>query len=804
MNDPWIRNLPIPYLSQRENRYKFISCDLDFDGEIKTYVAHAADRTPVAEVGMADMTCNITCLTMVLHYLGIYPDSCPDDLLEKLFNKSEPFDNDSLINMIKVAMGFKDNKDLNFWDFQDMLLYSTVLQKIAEALGAIKTKVEYDFTLENVKNEIANGYPVIVSCGITHKKTEIVNKKLNDYKEEPEYIAKLENANTEVSTIENNLQQAETDNKSEIEITEIEAFLTNAKANLEIVQQEPQIAVDNWVTQVELIEANGGDAVKWHRGHYIVIRGFTENCVIINDPWGNPLDSAGQIPGDLNNSQGSYYDDNGPIGDNIHIPNSDFQKQFGSRFHSALVIYNNRWSHIFPQYNTRGLAPRDVDIDEWCKSLLSFKTGGYPMKRSNLWHNGIHIKKESDAVKSIGPGQLIAARARDISTSAADPAPQNGNRCFVLMKHQVNVENVIKEFYVLYMHLKPIDNLETILNGNPELSKAPYPCAKSEINWVNDLMFRTRDYSRVLWDFTAEIKRAADDVSLGFIKRAEIVEYISIEKDRYYFYINDDLCYSPTVKFGVYNIPQSQRAKYREKAEALNRGEIVYFTDLPDDTFEIGGETIIGKFGSFGGYDLKKSENILHMEIFTNDNIIPDKYMSPAKVNGFTLISNDGSPTAMCNRKEMIEFFDSKSAYLNIVDRFKNLVNDGVISKQEMINYNNSPASNHLRKMIVQHTSEWWSEINWEQEMTDAIGVPNRNLFGGTFISKTTGEELADSLNNYVKYIYDPYKWFNKEKLDDLKLSSDQRNLIDQGICTFYHPFEFLKWLIENDNEILG
>lgn len=66
------RNLPVPFFSQRDNKYEWQQID-------------EPSGTPIGtRRSLAYMTCNITSLCMLLHYFGITTDT-PDDMLKKVF-----------------------------------------------------------------------------------------------------------------------------------------------------------------------------------------------------------------------------------------------------------------------------------------------------------------------------------------------------------------------------------------------------------------------------------------------------------------------------------------------------------------------------------------------------------------------------------------------------------------------------------------------------------------------------------------------------------------------------------------------
>ena len=81
------------------------------------------------------------------------------------------------------------------------------------------------------------------------------------------------------------------------------------------------------------------------RGHYVVIRGISEDGVIINDPWGKPFINS--------DGKGEYYTI--MIGDNVFLKQKEFDKQYfqDGHFYSCLTIKAKRWNFVSrdPKYD---------------------------------------------------------------------------------------------------------------------------------------------------------------------------------------------------------------------------------------------------------------------------------------------------------------------------------------------------------------------------------------------------------------------------------------------------------------------
>jgi hypothetical protein len=99
MSESWKRNLPVPFFSQRENKYIWKRIAKSPDGE--DYKGkHYNPGEMMQEVSLAWASCNITSLCMILHYFGI-TDETPDDMMRKFFEikitrpgTKEKFEND--------------------------------------------------------------------------------------------------------------------------------------------------------------------------------------------------------------------------------------------------------------------------------------------------------------------------------------------------------------------------------------------------------------------------------------------------------------------------------------------------------------------------------------------------------------------------------------------------------------------------------------------------------------------------------------------------------------------------------------
>ena len=202
---------------------------------------------------------------------------------------------------------------------------------------------------------------------------------------------------------------------------------------------------------------------------------------------------------------------------------------------------------------------------------------------------------------------------------------------------------------------------------------------------------------------------------------------------------------------------------------------------------EVTNSSPIGYIGKYGGYSKKLKES-LHFEIFSNDILIDN-------ANGFTVIKENDLPaniknfSAMCNRENMIAFFEDKNLYGTFDFHFLN--DDGIITKSEMINfYSSKDGAEKFQNYVIQHISEWSDKIDWCQAFEKAKGVSNNGL-----VVLLRDEDFEDTLNNYINKIYNPFKWFNSECISAMNTDS---SLFNKGYATFYHPARFILWLNEH------
>lgn len=778
MSNTIFRNLEVPYFSQRSNRVAWHRRYTEKEAKAKLDITLKGSLYPSVEpVSMAQQSCNVTTLAMVLHYYGVTKDT-PDEMMRKVFS---PTDEEKKkytkeqMSLVEQTYGVKGDE---FFERPENM------RKFAYSFYGIDTEDQnfYGHNFEYVKKHVLAGYPVIVSCGL-----------LRNYEESTYNADAKADAVTAVFGKNTKIQY---DSK----ISEYKKAIEDGTKKLqEELTEEQKKAVEKKIaaanTEKEKLEAaykisNDYYLEKYrYHGHYVVVRGITDDSVILNDPWGKPdIDS---------NGKGNYAN---MVGDNIKIPGAQFKKQYfeNGKVWSCLAFIYKRWGFVS---RAEGFNTENADFLDECQKCEMFEFGGYPIKRSNLWHNGLHYSSMiGGSIYPIGPGQIVAARVVN-KDSDTNEEPLNGSRCFVLVKHQVRVKTagkeVLKEFYSLYMHLKPVDNLAEIADE--------YPQKKSGIKWIDELIYRSKDFRRLLLHITEpEFYEHTDTEKkkpVGKLSKAGTILVDSInQKDKkvvFYYEVNGKIGkYWTTID--VHNAFEERNRKvYENKVNALKTGKTIYFNEKElldiDSMVEVSRSEPIGHMGTFGSYDCNHKKETLHLEIFSNDNIIPD-----SDSLGFTVLKYTEMTAAMCDREGMIKLFEDKKLYGNFVDNFLYLKEDGVISKDEMIRfYESEEGAKRYRNYICQHMSEWSDKINWESEYQKAKGVPNKSFLSFLPSAKTTGEEFEGTLQEYVKSVYEPYKWFNQDCI--IAMKTDEKNYFSQGKATFYHPARFILWLNENE-----
>ena len=766
-----LRNLEVPYFSQRENRTVvniYYREDI-VDSKTKKIIHKAGDLK--ATYTKAQDSCNITSLAMLLHYFGVTSDT-PDEMMRKVFNPTEK----------ELGSYSAAQKQLVTDAYTSSRIFESTetMQNFTKAFYNVTAEVAYQKTFKEIKNEILAGYPCLVSCGIirdydiTDQTKKVIKGLAYDAlfgsESWKQYDEKVALYNASITKYENQLENGELlqDEKEKIErnLTKVK----NDKKQLEDAYEKKQ---EYYLTNYRF------------RGHYVVIRGISEDGVIINDPWGKPFINS--------DGKGEYYTI--MIGDNVFLKQKEFDKQYfqDGHFYSCLTIKAKRWNFVSRD------SKYDIinkDFLQNCRDAEQFDFGGYPIKRSNLWHNGIHYgNKIGNKIYPIGAGQLIAARVVNKDTEK-DEEPKNGSRCFVLIKHQVIVAEKLQDFFVCYMHLKPIENLGSYIQSS----------RKTNIKWLDELIKRSKKTNRIRYGIENTEFYSLNDTegkkSVGKLPSSGIF-IVNDEKNEkgkiFFYYEKDNQINEYWLKSGGNIIANNDSNElYIKKLDELKKGKVVYFGDFNDkdsvrndSMIEVSNSVPIGFMGKYRGINCNDAAiETLHMEIFSNDIIIND-------IHNFIVIKETDIPanlraaTAMCNRKEMIRFFEDKKLYGNW--SFLYLKEDGAITKHEMLTfYKSNEGAARFQNYIVQHMSEWSDKIDWEQAFEKAKGVSNKGL--STLLPNN--EDFEETLKEYVTTVYNPYKWLTDDCVQAMSTTS---TLLKKGYATFYHPARFIKWLYDNN-----
>ena len=261
------RNLEVPYFSQRENssiwyeRYskdnKIVQTNPLLEG---TIVPNGKTDTKAKD------SCNITSLAMLLHYFGVTSDT-PDEMMRKVFNPTEKeLESYSAAQKQLVTDAYTSSR----------IFESTeTMQNFTKAFYNVTAEVAVPKKFDEVKNNVLAGYPCLVSCGIirdydiTDQTKKVIKGLAYDAlfgsESWKQYDKKIALYNASITKYENQLENGELlqDEKEKIErdLTKVK----NDKKQLEDTYEKKQ---EYYLTNYRF------------RGHYVVIRGITEDGVI--------------------------------------------------------------------------------------------------------------------------------------------------------------------------------------------------------------------------------------------------------------------------------------------------------------------------------------------------------------------------------------------------------------------------------------------------------------------------------------------------------------------------------------------
>lgn len=376
MSDEHLRNLPVPFYSQRKNEYIWHERYTD-EKEAEKAGKKVGDCVPDGKkVSMACNSCNLTSLWMILRYYGVSIIN-PDAIMKEYFENP---------NNLEFLNKHPDAEAVEKWEN-----IKDIADKIFSSYS-FETKLKYDVSISSIHTEIEAGRPVLASIALAKNK-------------------------------------------------------------------------------------NGS-------GHIVVIRGFAkidgEEYIIINDPWGSPV-SNNYIVGEQTTIYGGYYPKvadssldsmiSNYSGDNAIIKLSSFKKQMMSngKFSTVMTIKKQiMWN--FPD-GTEDFSEYEKRLANIYKKI-EYSKGTFPLTSNNTWHDGLHLTGIGN-IHSIGVGKVAAIR------NCKTP-PFQGDNSFILLQHQIVKNKEVKNFYSLYMHLKPVDIKE-------EIKKRVLKGELSEYIWLNQL-----------------------------------------------------------------------------------------------------------------------------------------------------------------------------------------------------------------------------------------------------------------------------------------------------------------------------
>ena len=497
-------NLPVSFFSQRDNsyiwhyRYEESITDEDTNEVLHKKGEQVFVNEEAVTEEIADGCCNITCLAMVLNYLGITTDT-PELMSRKIFADSFSDTNKTAEADFDRYISFRKKTSFGPTEGNRCIESAEVIKSIALEIYNIRNACAlYNYTLQDVKKEVEAGYPVIVNCGITRPSKEWMQYQVDN------------KANYNTDTVQNSLKCANKDSEWE------------------------------------------------YHGHYIVVTGFTDDGkIIINDPWGKATNNAGTLPQQLINDHPEdawgYYNSNIPAGTNkgehIVLSEADFNRQYHDKLYSVIIIYERRWSFPFENILTNfiktssGNNKRIVPSPDQVKNTFCFesKVSRFPISTLGIPHNGIDLNnKQGVSVHSIGSGIVIAAK---LCLKANEDLPC-GSNCFVLIKHSVfDTTKKLKVFFVLFEHLKPlvIGNSYTNVSFVDELlheSVQENSILKQEaLNKLEDL----RNGETVIFNNEKIVSEVADNSIVGYVGTKGFLPWNEENRIHFEIFSNENL-----------------------------------------------------------------------------------------------------------------------------------------------------------------------------------------------------------------------------------------------------------------------
>lgn len=401
-------NLPVPFFTQRDNTYVWYYKHEE-DTVIKkvlykkgSFVADAEGKEISKKIW--DYSCNITCLAMVLNYLGVTKDS-PYQMCEKIFAEKYSKDDSDYESDFDRYISYRVKAGVKAEVGNECIESPEIISLIAKDIYKVRNVyVGYHYTLEDVKKEVKAGYPVIVSCGIIRPSLEYLKKNYG--------------------TDDENRKNAERNQSWE--------YRGHYIVICGFIRDEYILINDPW----------GKATNDENRLPQELINNMP------NDGWGNYKNNI---------NKGIYK------GESIVITEEDFRRQYKNTFNSVVIVYERRWRFPFDSILNNFIKIRDglnqhfipnpIEVER-C-NMLESNTSHFPLSTLSIPHNGIdYMVNRGTKIYSMGSGMVVAAKL----CLGQNEELSNGSNCFVLIKHSVQIaeERLIKTFFILYNHLSPV------------------------------------------------------------------------------------------------------------------------------------------------------------------------------------------------------------------------------------------------------------------------------------------------------------------------------------------------------------
>jgi hypothetical protein len=402
------RNLPVPFFSQREVTYKWQQRAINKNGSGGETIGGIFYQentviTTKEPVSLAWASCNIVSLCMLLHYYGITDDS-PNKMLEKYFQITgfEEPQNDGGVRVIAHNFSQEANTTNSG---PDRLTRWWTLEQFPHR--AYKVPPEYiklrGLTPAEVRNEIAEGYPVMFSYGAV---TPLLRRNDQNVSIEEQIIRRT---SEHIAVIRGFTE------KDDIILNDPWGDPTYADGSIRGIKEELRGVYSFHI-------GKGDNTIIKKEAFNEITRDPLHQSLVIRYPhvWAFPFRQYTQQDDGLTSRTLTFSDH---------------------------TIDNETNQNTFRVNQVRSMIAMEV-----------LRNAGYPISANRFWHDGIHIRGERQRpVYAIGPGRIVAARILD-----ENRMPAGGSNNFVLIRHRVKIDNQLKEFYSHYMHLAPVDIAQRI------------------------------------------------------------------------------------------------------------------------------------------------------------------------------------------------------------------------------------------------------------------------------------------------------------------------------------------------------